>query len=50
MMGHLIFGTMVTKFSTFPEAIVTCLEAVMGDPSINHELKQLPGLLVCSPL
>lgn len=48
MMGHLIFGAMVTKFSTFPKSIVTCLEAVMGDPSINDELRQLPGLLVWS--
>ena len=47
MMGHLIFGATLTKFSTFPDAVVTCLEAVMGDPGINNELKQLPGLLVC---
>ena len=46
MMGHPIFGATVTKFRTFPESIVTCLEAVMGDPGINNELKQLPGLLV----
>jgi hypothetical protein len=46
MMGHLIFGAMVIRFRSFPEAIVTCLEIVMGDPSINEELKNLPGLLV----
>lgn len=47
MMGHLIFGTVVTQFKTFPDAITTCLEVVMGDPSINTQLRKLPGLMVC---
>lgn len=46
MMGHLIFGTMVMQFKTFPDAITTCLEVIMGDPSINTELRSLPGLMV----
>lgn len=49
MMGHLIFGTVITQFKTFPEAITTCLEIIMGDPSINTQLRQLPGLMVRPP-
>eukprot|EP00892_Ulva_mutabilis_P001573 jgi/Ulvmu1/11416/UM075_0078.1 len=45
MMGHLIFGTVITQFKSFPDAITTCLEIIMGDPSINAELRRLPGLM-----
>jgi hypothetical protein len=48
MMGHLIFGSTVERFRSFGESIITCLEVIMGDLSVNAELRVLPGLMVCA--
>lgn len=44
MMAHLIFGNSVAGFSTFGKAVDTCFEILLGEISVNSELKQLTGL------
>ena len=44
MMAHVIFGNVIEKFSTFRLAIDTCFEMLLGEISVNEELKALTGL------
>ncbi|KAK9819873.1 hypothetical protein WJX72_003501 [[Myrmecia] bisecta] len=44
MMAHLIFGNAIQKFSSFGRAVDTCFAILLGDISVNDDLKQLSGL------
>jgi hypothetical protein len=46
MMGHLLFGLTVERFASLADSMITCLEVIMGDMSINEQLRALPGLMV----
>ena len=46
MMAHLIFGSTVGRFATLGDSMITCLQIIMGDMSVNDELRALPGLMV----
>lgn len=46
MMAHLIFGATVERFASLSDSIITCLEIIMGDMSVNDDLRALPGLMV----
>jgi hypothetical protein len=44
MMAHVIFGNVIEKFSSFRQSIDTCFEMLLGEISINEDLKALTGL------
>jgi hypothetical protein len=44
MMAHVIFGNVIEKFSTFRQSIDTCFEMLLGEISVNEDLKALTGL------
>jgi hypothetical protein len=46
MMAHLLFGLTVERFASLADSMITCLEIIMGDMSINEQLRALPGLMV----
>lgn len=47
MMAHVIFGNVIEKFSSFRQSIDTCFEMLLGEISVNEDLKALTGLQVC---
>lgn len=44
MMAHLIFGNNIQAFSSFGTSIDTCFEILLGEISVNAELRALTGL------
>lgn len=44
IMAHLIFGSSILAFSSLSRSIHTCFEILLGDISINTQLKELSGL------
>lgn len=44
MMGYLIFGNAIAKFSTFGNSVNTCFEMLLGNIDVNNELRALQGL------
>lgn len=46
MMAHVIFGNVIEKFSSFRLSIDTCFEMLLGEISVNEDLKALTGLQV----
>ena len=44
MMAHVIFGNVIEKFATFRLSIDTCFEMLLGEISVNEDLKALTGL------
>jgi hypothetical protein len=46
MMAHVIFGNVIEKFSSFRRSIDTCFEMLLGEISVNEDIKELTGLQV----
>uniref|UniRef100_A0A061RIA9 Polycystin cation channel family n=1 Tax=Tetraselmis sp. GSL018 TaxID=582737 RepID=A0A061RIA9_9CHLO len=44
MMAHLIFGNNIEAFASFGRSVDTCFEILLGDVSVNAELRALSGL------
>lgn len=44
MMAHLIFGNNIQAFSSFGSSVDTCFEILLGEISVNAELRALTGL------
>ncbi|KAF5834587.1 hypothetical protein DUNSADRAFT_8712 [Dunaliella salina] len=44
MLAHLIFGNAIEKFQTFDNSVNTCFEILLGEISVNDQLRDLGGL------
>jgi len=44
MMGHLIFGNVISDFATFGDSVNTCFEILLGNIEVNTQLRALDGL------
>uniref|UniRef100_A0A6S8IGD5 Polycystin cation channel PKD1/PKD2 domain-containing protein n=1 Tax=Dunaliella tertiolecta TaxID=3047 RepID=A0A6S8IGD5_DUNTE len=44
MLAHLIFGNAIEKFQTFDNSVNTCFEILLGEISVNEQLRDLGGL------